>query len=284
MASLRQTRLLSSEGRQLFENKVQKFSSKLSIPHKYIDFILNDLQKFSILDPMQANEYRTELIDQLKKYKEVSVEFTDYLVSVRCEESMRERISHDIVSKSIEEKVSFAIFQLDSLIKTMQDQITEFETKEEKQPETSENAAETIPPPVQFSQQETNEYGTEIIPPPFQFTTQLERHETETHESQSRYPMHIKHSKTAKTHKETSSSVLARQQAKLEAAKVKARFALEEAQLIKKQAAIQAEMTLLKVDQEVEAAECELKALSETFEDKSSISDLEFSRQASENC
>ena len=95
------------------------------------------------------------------------MEFTDYLVSVRCEESMRERISHDIVSKSIEEKVSFAIFQLDSLIKTMQDQITEFETKEEKQPETSENAAETIPPPVQFSQQETNEYGTEIIPPPF---------------------------------------------------------------------------------------------------------------------
>ena len=66
--TLRETRRLTPEGKLIFEENVQKFSSKLIMEYKYIDFVLNDLKGFSMLDPTQASAYQTELMTHLEQY------------------------------------------------------------------------------------------------------------------------------------------------------------------------------------------------------------------------
>lgn len=77
--------------------------------------------------------------------------------------------------------------------------------------------------------------------------------------------------KSQKSGSTSSSSLFVKQKMKLEAAKVRAKYAQEEAELIKSQASIQANLKILAVKREVEEAEGELRALSEVCSDVDSL-------------
>ena len=77
--------------------------------------------------------------------------------------------------------------------------------------------------------------------------------------------------KSQKSGSTSSSSLFVKQKMKLEAAKVRAKYAQEEAELIKSQASIQANLKILAVKHAVEEAEGELRALSEVCSDVDSL-------------
>ncbi|VDI02926.1 Hypothetical predicted protein [Mytilus galloprovincialis] len=140
--TFREARRLTPDGQLMFEENVRQFTSKLRIQHRYIDMIFGDIHEHTHMTKPLACTYKQELVKHFKEYEEISRKYDDYLVSQRCDESSRERSSHNLIASSLQQQVSKAIEKLEAMLQTFD--------MEELNKIKSEQLTEIIQPPDAF--------------------------------------------------------------------------------------------------------------------------------------
>ncbi|XP_063404237.1 uncharacterized protein LOC134687709 [Mytilus trossulus] len=140
--TFREARRLTPEGQLMFEENVRQFTSKLRIQHRYIDMIFGDIHEHTHMTKPLACTYKQELMKHFKEYEEISRKYDDYLISQRCDESSRERSSHNLIASSLQQQVSKAIDKLEAMLQTFD--------MEELNKIKSEQLTEIIQPPDAF--------------------------------------------------------------------------------------------------------------------------------------
>ncbi|CAG2227166.1 unnamed protein product [Mytilus edulis] len=140
--TFREARRLTPEGQLMFEENVRQFYFKTTNSTQIYRHDFGDIHEHTHMTKPLACTYKQELVKHFKEYEEISRKYDDYLVSQRCDESSRERSSHNLIASSLQQQVSKAIEKLEAMLQTFD--------MEELNKIKSEQLTEIIQPPDAF--------------------------------------------------------------------------------------------------------------------------------------
>ncbi|XP_061166393.1 uncharacterized protein LOC133175314 [Saccostrea echinata] len=204
---LRQTRKMTAQGSQQFEESVLNFTSKLSTIKRDIDRIISESEH--VVDLAQSQQIIDSVQKLLEKYEVLSNNYEAFLKGHRTVESANEESSHRLIRSSLHAKTTAFIEQLQSALPKMESSMA----------------------------------------PSF-------------------VPSHIS-GRSGSSHL---TAVWMQHSANVEKAKARLKYAAEEAELIRQEAALKASRNLLTVKRELEEAESGLSAIRKVLDFSQSTS------------
>ena len=201
---MQRVRTLTAEGQELYQNTLEKYSSKLRNIGKEIDGILIKVEGNQNKDQTLLESIRTDINYQSALYQETWTQLSFYLSGMRTLESQNEYSARCLIAESVRSKIQY----IQSIVGEMDIKPTINRTKSTK-------------------------------------------------------------SKSSRSSSRSSASaILMKQRADLEAAKIRHKYTEQESELLKKRAALDANMKLLNSQRDLDEAEIRVKTMQELMDEE----------------
>lgn len=240
-------RSLTEKGQEQYEETLEKYSSKLRSIGRDIDKLLQEVENEAPKDQRFLDAVTTDIKYQAALYQDTWNQLESYLEGTKTLESLNEIYSRRLIAESVFMKIK----HIGALLSEME---------EVKNPSTCDGQIKATEENVQAS---------------------IEQKPKSTRSKKS------KSSKSAGLSLSSASAILIKQQADLEAAKVRHKYMEQESELIIKKAALDANLKLLNSQRDVDEAKTRVKTIQvllDEEEDGSEVSSIseEVTRQRTE--
>lgn len=214
-------RSLTEKGQEQYEETLEKYSSKLRSIGRDIDKLLQEVENEAPKDQRFLDAVTTDIKYQAALYQDTWNQLESYLEGTKTFESLNEIYSRRLIAESVFMKIK----HIGALLSEME---------EVKNPSTCDGQIKATEENVQAS---------------------IEQKPKSTRSKKS------KSSKSAGSRLSSASAILIKQQADLEAAKVRHKYMEQESELIIKKAALDANLKLLNSQRDVDEAKTRVKTI-----------------------